>query len=110
MPRTDYDVTKLPKWAQNRIANLERDLAYEKGQNLLQVQGDTEVFIADFEGDIPLPPQSRIKFVYGDRPDDRIEVHVVKDGYRADGVEVYGPAPFLIEPTSSNIFRLRRAR
>ena len=71
----------------------------------------SDVYITNPDGDDePLPPGSRIKFVYGDQSSEHIEVHVVRDGLGEDGVELYATGVLQIVVGSINSIRVRRER
>jgi hypothetical protein len=52
--KADPDITKLPKWAQERISNLERDLAYERKRFNPEHDPATSLVLADPYADPPL--------------------------------------------------------
>lgn len=103
--KTPGDVTKLPKWAQQRISMLERDnqaLRDERRGNWSD-GGETEVLILHYPESIPLPQGSRIHFQL---KEGGIQVSVRGDG---DHIEVYGMAGgrLSVMPSSSNVVRIK---
>lgn len=100
MRPTDGDVSRLPKWAQRRIENLERDGEHWKKRALAGPE-DTNVFALLGMEEKPLAPGSHVRFYLDRRPD--------RDPHRIDAYEqngkVYvnvGSGRLLFEPQSSN--------
>ena len=101
------NLTRLPKWAQTHIANLEHSLASTKRQLVAVETRDTEVFLwaGLTEDHLPLPPRSRIVFKTGPAWDDKFEV-AVRDGL----LEVYGNHQMKVMPWASNRVTVEQVR
>lgn len=98
------DVTKLPKWAQVRISNLESklkaDVAYWKGKAVEAETGDTNTFLGDYPDDIGLPRGSRIVFVL---PSGRISADV-----RDDHLHLHARnGALVVQPVVTNAVNIR---
>lgn len=107
MSTQERDVTKLPRWVQDRIESLERDVAHWKAKAYEVGSGETDTQVEigmDFH---PLPNESRVRFG---------AVHQTHaNGFRshnggvdvrwdpkAQCVEIHGDRPFVIKPIASN--------
>lgn len=92
---------RLPKWAQQELQRLERDLAYAKAR-LAQGPEDSRV-IADPYSDPPRPlgSDTSIDFRFGDGWSDRINVRI-DDG----GIRVMGGSRLVVTPEASNVIRI----
>ena len=102
---TRPDTSKLPKWAQRRIAKLESDVEYHKAQAFQAAKGpsNSRVFIEDYEGTRGLPDNVKIGFRFAQ--DKVLAIRRV-----GDWVEVRSDFQHLvIEPESSNVIRVRSA-
>lgn len=66
--RAPRSTARLPKWAQDEISRLKRDLAAYKAERVRIDSGDTEVFVRGpaMDADLPLPPHSTIVFQLGE--------------------------------------------
>lgn len=113
-----HDVSKLPKWARDRIENLERDLrvSEERCRRLFDREPEPvsgRVVVESFYGhnpgsngehDQPLPDHSTIRFHVGDmqRWNNYIDVRMerTEDGL---AVQVRGHDRIAITPHSSNV-------
>jgi len=72
-----HDITKLPRWAQDRIGKLERDLAAER-RKLSAGPENSDTFADPYaSAPRPLGRHTRIQFV-GER--DEFHVHIDDDG------------------------------
>ncbi|QDH92134.1 hypothetical protein PP629_gp29 [Streptomyces phage Dubu] len=101
---------RLPKWAQERLFQLRREVE-SLTQVLRELQGqvpETDTFISDYvRGDTPLPPGARIDFqmMNDGRSTDtsqRIQVYIGQEG----GLEIQGGRAVRIEPRASNSLRI----
>lgn len=111
--RNTEDLSKLPKWAQRRIATLEMRLAEER-KRIAQFDGpieDTNT-VADPYDEVPRPLRrdATIEFRLDDWTDDRgwqqnIRARVRRD---VDGsfVEIHGGRGLTVRPWSSNVLRV----
>jgi hypothetical protein len=108
---TPEQIAKLPKWAQNEINGLQYAVEYYKKQLVAVHEGTTNVFVERGlkEEDIPLPPNTRIRYQLGPRWDDFISVSIPRDeDQKFYGSHVYissigGPLSLL--PEVSNVVR-----
>jgi len=102
------NVTKLPKWAQDRIAILERDLAAaQREMRSIYAKEDTGVRILYFpqhDQTMPLPERAQVEF----GPKDfgtALTVTLRKDG----GVDVHGEGRIAITPWAANSVTIKVA-
>ena len=98
------DITRLPQWAQRRIAKLEADVEYHKAPAFQAAQGPSgsRVFIEDHEGKRGLPDNVKVGFrIQGDRR--VIEVSRDEEWVR---ISSYNTG-LVIEPEVSNVIRVR---
>lgn len=99
------DVTKLPKWAQQRIETLERNLAHAHAK-LAEGPKDSRVFSNPYaESPTPLGRDPHILFKVG--PDFGEEIHVTIDG---KGIKVMGGSRIAIFPQDANVMQIRSFR
>lgn len=111
MTRPERDLSRLPKWAQDEIDNLKRDVHQrqlridELLKTLESAAGaDTDTFLVDYMNNPhyrPLPPGSSARFKTGEHTSDFVEARI-KDGI----VEIYGGDALQIELHSSNTFKI----
>lgn len=102
------DVAKLPRWAQQRIEQLEANVAHYREKARQITDGDTDTRIISYsDGDQPLPRGSTVAFdlpyaAHGapGRPAS-IEVHTEPDRGLVQ-IRVRGGQPLLVYPSSSN--------
>ena len=100
------DVTKLPRWAQNRIEKLEADVLYYSNQMVEMVAEGKEalasnVLLPYFKGDMHdqyLPKNTRVQFLM---PHPWVEsrpgyIEVRHQG--EDTIDIHGSQPIWIEP------------
>ncbi len=103
--------SRLPKWAQERIERLERDLGYsEKANADLRNNKKTRVFVRDFnpgESKFTYIQSDEVTFVLGKRGewDDAVRV-TVKDG----SLDISGDSVLSIEMSASNRFTVKAVR
>jgi hypothetical protein len=102
------DLTKLPKWAQQRFRFMESNLdaAERKIAEMIPTGDETNVFIISGMDLIPLPKRTQIRFV---TPSGHIDVGMRSD--LPDGVCVYGNERdynkrIAIRPQASNCFHV----
>lgn len=97
------DITKLPQWAQQQISRLESDVAYWKAKWDRADSGDTNTWIWNGmpEDDMPLPPDSRIRFQLHESRDGDVTV-MVRDGK----LEINGGRRMKVLPMSSNLIEV----
>lgn len=97
--RKEYDRTNLPKWAQNEISRLERDLAYERDK-LAQGPENSNTFAEPYATTPrPLGENPNIEFRLGDKWGDKINVRI-----EGDKLQILGGSRITIFPESSNTF------
>lgn len=95
------NLSKLPRWAQNRIAKLEADLTYYKDKAYAAALGDagSPVVVHQYgEGDDIGLPEETIRF-FPDPKDRRRYIDVRRQPF---GVEVRSNPLLGIRPSSSN--------
>lgn len=100
------DVTKLPQWAQQRIAKLESDVEYYKAQAFQAGKGAgaNVVVEAGRDDEHGLPDNARIVFKFGTQRD----IEVTR---RGDWLEVRSSINgLLIGPDASNVIRVQPKR
>lgn len=97
----DARFERLPKWAQQEIERLERDLAYAK-ERLAEGDSESRVF-ADPYADPPRPLgyDTAVEFRFGDHWSDKIHIRI--DG---DGLKVMGGSRLSITPEAANVVRI----
>ncbi|WP_406379139.1 hypothetical protein [Streptomyces sp. NBC_00197] len=95
--------SRLPKWAQQELSRLRRDLDIER-QTVEELRGnipDTDTFALDYiRGNSPLPKGSRVGF--HPRPDDdfgRLQIQVYCESGR---LRVQGDYALTVRPSASN--------
>lgn len=106
MATTDkQDTSKLPKWAQQRIDKLERDVEYWKAR-ATEGPENSDTFISwPMDSPKPLGSGYNIRFVVGSGSGDYIEVRNQQDG----SVEVRTAwRGMRIHPTASNTIVVRQ--
>lgn len=108
---TEDRISKLPRWAQDHIHDLERkvtelerkvDAAYDTNPD------ETDVFLEDGMNDRPLPRHSTVVFKMTDVNKRRhqredIRVRVDRDGM----LEIMGGNTISIKPQATNLVRVR---
>ncbi len=113
MPEPRGDVTRLPKWAQQYIANLERQIE-DQGAHIEDISSPHPESNVILQGgieypDVTLPNDSNVYFYFGDPPRERlfdmIEIHHNHDE-RTLSVTSYGRGYLNINPQASNAIRL----
>lgn len=97
----DARYERLPKWAQQEIVRLERDLAYAKAR-LADDPGNSRVF-ADPYSDPPRPLgyDTAIDFRFGEAWSERITVRIDRGG-----LKLHGGSTLLITPDASNVIHV----
>ena len=96
----------LPKWAQNELARLERDLEYTRAK-LAQAPDDSRVFANPYS-DAPQPlGDADVEFRVNDHDKFKVGLDDVRDG---TVLTVYGGDTLQIEPQASNVVRVRLRR
>jgi hypothetical protein len=105
----DERVAKLPEWARRHIYNQEERIRrLEKEVLKTYTIEDTNTFIDRFTlvDDTPLPPNSHVRFKYGPKAWDSIEVvasHPTGQPDVVDGIQVRtAGGRLVIQPESSN--------
>lgn len=104
--RTKEDISKLPRWAQQRIKSLTAEV--ERQQELLSVTPPeaTNVVVADHMDERGLPQNARIRFRLG-----RVQVevgHQFKDDLALNVRSLDGR--LVVEPQVSNVICVRVKR
>lgn len=95
------DVTKLPKWAQQRIEVLERDLERAHKQ-LAEGPADSRIFADPYIHNRPLGEDEIIRFHL--REGFHIDARL-----RGERLEIHGVEQFVVAPRSSNVIEVREA-
>lgn len=115
MNKTDEEMARferLPKWAQEKINGLKRDLqrANENIVSLNEGPQDSDTFANPYS-DLnrkPLGKGTTIGFYvdrqHGERKYFKVEIDKDNEG---QFLEIYGSNSFLIEPRSSNVIQIR---
>jgi hypothetical protein len=105
--KPERDIAKLPKWAQQDIAILEKDLAYYKSQveKLGGTADDATITWEDglMMGVHPLPDYSTITFK-GEDGQRSNDIRVSRDG---DAIRVSGDMRISVHPSASNVVNVR---
>ena len=101
------DVTKLPKWAQQEISRLERDLAYARAK-LAAGPEDSNTFAEPYgAAPRPLGTGTLIRFQLGD-PEDwggYIDAHI-----EGDRLVVHSGHSLSVKPWASNVIHVKPER
>ncbi|MFF1812411.1 hypothetical protein ACFVXW_25420 [Streptomyces sp. NPDC058251] len=95
---------RLPKWAQEELASLRREVLRERALNddLRGQVGETNTHVQNYSSpDQPLPNDARVKYRLGDRFDQYITVNV-----EGDALSLHGGRFLTIHPHVSNAFRV----
>jgi hypothetical protein len=101
-----HDITKLPVWAQHRIAKLERDV--EHYQRELRVGPEDSVVFADPYSEAPRPlGDAMVAFQLGDDPRDVVRVRRSTNGRLLD---VNGGDGLMVMPRASNSIEIKIGR
>ncbi len=99
------DISKLPKWAQQRIATLEREAAYWQARALDGPEGSNTAVNEGMKLK-PLEHGAEIRFQLGEHWVEHIDVRIDKDGL----LQLMGGDGIAIYPSSSNVAFVRIAR
>lgn len=98
------DFTKLPKWAQQEIADRDRRIIDLKRdvEMLKQENPPSSIYYAHYGSEnVFIPDGARVRFNVGKKWDDFIEV------YRGDkGISVYAGSPIYVIPHVTNIIHI----
>lgn len=111
----DNDVSKLPKWAQRKIAQLEREVEDLSALVVGDVNPDeTNVFIDRFQDATPLPRGSHVRFNLAssgvEAPwSERVEVYLVDRG-GGTVLEIQGGSAITIQPVATNAAQIAMRR
>src|SRR5579872_5135556 len=104
---SDPKFLKLPKWAQNHINVLERNLsALEESSTTFfaNLPSHTRLkWFPDVNQDTSLPEHSRVEFDVGEM---RVSVYLNQDGELC----IQGNEPFAVRPQSSNFIRIEEEK
>lgn len=98
------DVTKLPKWAQEKIRLLEMRLAEARAENTEIAEGNTDTFVEGRLGlpDKYLPNRTEVTFRIG--PDRR---NVIRVRNEKNHIYINGDDALMIEPWVTNVVKVR---
>lgn len=107
---TPEKLAKLPKWAQDHIQTLKRDVRFWKDRCMASEAGETRIWITHGFGAGEVRkylPDDTITFAAG--PDDRDVIDVRHDNSDEGQLYVYGGngKGLLITPWSSNVCKIR---
>lgn len=103
----EFDASKLPKYAQERIAVLERDLNKLQARfDALSTNQRSDLYYKEMlEEPRYLPPRATVVFVMGEGPYPHIRV-----SFRTEGsekfIDVNGDGTLAITPNASNSIRI----
>ncbi len=104
MQSKDHDLSKLPKWAQDRITIAERDRDYYREQTQRMDAGESDTFIPGFKylgtRDTFLPDGCTVRF---HTAEGYVEVGRERN---QDGVNVRASRSLAIYPVVSNVIRV----
>lgn len=93
----------LPKWAQDRITLLERDVAYWKDQAYaVSVDGETDTSVRDLMSSRGLPPGASVRFGPPGDIHNFIEVRIVSQPGENVAVDIHSARGLAIRPRASN--------
>jgi len=102
----EEDVTKLPKWAQSKIRVLEMRVR-ELRAKLAEGPEGADTFADPYADEArPLGKSTRIEFVFDAEKREHIQAHLDEDKH-GKYLEVYGNTGLSIEPSASNVLRVR---
>jgi len=108
---TTHDISKLPKWAQNRIENLEREVeSFPPVKSRTQAR-NTDVFLQSLvRGNTPMPQFTKFVFEFGDTPGDQSITVGKSERAQMDVLEIYGSGrkgyAIATLPVSSNLLNV----
>lgn len=108
---------KLPKWAQEEIKKLRRELD-DRDKTITSLTGKTpldEAYVMvgrnDSNNDMPFPRGTGVQFVLTPKGDkhraEEVQVDVLTDRDGKRHLRILGDRPLSLRPTSSNGFELR---
>lgn len=109
------NIESLPKWAQNRIADLERDLAIAD-QSITVLTGDTpvdeaHVLLTTADTEMPFPAHTGVRFVMEPILPNRMPqtldcvVQTDRQGFRS--LRILGDRGITLQPLSNNGVQIR---
>lgn len=98
------DVTKLPKWAQDRIKQLEGSVAHYKTKAYQVEEGETNVWVSWLMETYYLPEDSIVMFKLKDGQTMEVRHDEFRDGLAVRVKE----GAINVRPQSSNVVLLRR--
>lgn len=102
-----HDVTKLPKWAQDRMRVLERDIDHYKQVAYDTGHGDTDIYIRrGLDERYYLPRYSKITFVIDEDKGERITVGKTESWAFGQSVQIMAEgasSTLLSHPQSGNV-------
>jgi hypothetical protein len=98
------NIERLPKWAQDELARLDREVAYLKGKLAVGPE-DSDTFADPFaSAPRPLGRGTRIRFTPKDAERAHFDVTLQDDG----SLEVHADYMLAVIPQASNMIELRR--
>lgn len=102
------DITRLPKWAQQRIITLENSVAYHKAK-LAEGPEHSDTFADPHGTPRPLGKSAMVEFVFSTREDGSSKDYVSarKEGNK---LVIYGSDSIAIYPASSNLAYVKLGR
>ncbi len=105
-----HDVTTLPKWAQDRMGVLERDIEHYKAVAYETNQGDTDIYIRrGLDERYYLPRYSKVTFVIDEDKGERISVGITDSWAFGKSVAVIAEgasSTLLTHPQSGNVINV----
>lgn len=115
MATATQDVSKLPKWAQDRISNLERNLQHAEQQLAIGPE-DSDTFAnpyGDMIGGSAIRPLGRgelVRFVIDEDARRFFEARIVREnGDIHLDIRTEGNTRLLVEPRASNLIHIRES-
>lgn len=122
MEQNEIDrLPNLPKWAQDMVTRMGRVINMNEtriNELTMDENSDTNVSIAKYGGDTPLPKNSKIEFKLPDsllkhdsknyKERNTFQVSIVKDVYNGGKLlEIYAESSMIVESHASNIIYIR---
>ena len=99
-----HDITKLPRWAQNRIISLER--ALEDARDQLMAGDEDSDTIANPNSDAPRPLGRGASIQFGTERWQKFTVRMREDG----NLDVMGDTMIWVHPQAGNVVVIRNER
>lgn len=93
-------INKLPVWAKNLLRSMDQKMEQleRRCDRMERRLTDANIFISDYPSDIPIAKDERIRFRFGERYEQCIEV-----GFEREHLIVHGGTSIAVLPHASNL-------